>query len=169
MTTVITGDTGVSAIQDGAVAQADLAANVVGNGPAFSAYLTGTQTLSAGAFTNIIPNIEEFDTANAFSDGIFTAPVAGYYLLTMVAGPLASTSTALRIHKRTLIGSVDTYHRVSQSDISAAPLISVLSGSALIYLAVGDLITFQARFGISSSVLTGRELNVVAGVLVRAA
>ena len=34
MTTQISGTTGVSKVQDGVVVQADLVANVVGNGPA---------------------------------------------------------------------------------------------------------------------------------------
>ena len=33
-------------IADGAIVQADLASNVVGNGPVFSVYLNGTQTIS---------------------------------------------------------------------------------------------------------------------------
>lgn len=42
MPTQISGTTGVDKHQDGSVTQADLAANVAGNGPAFKASITGS-------------------------------------------------------------------------------------------------------------------------------
>ena len=56
------------------------------NTPAFHAYRSGNQSISNGTYTNIIFNVEYFDTASAFntSTGLFTVPSgqAGTYLFT---------------------------------------------------------------------------------------
>jgi hypothetical protein len=47
--------------------QNSLATPVAGNGPAFSAYGSGTaQSVTSGVSTKVQLNTEEFDTANAF-------------------------------------------------------------------------------------------------------
>lgn len=48
MTTQIDGSTGVSKVQGGVVVQADLAANVAGNGPAFSVSSSVIQAIASG-------------------------------------------------------------------------------------------------------------------------
>ena len=79
-------------IADAAVTQAKLAANVAGNGPAFSCYQSTPQSLSAATETKILFQTKEFDTASAFNNTgstVGTAPaysfnpqVAGYYSVT---------------------------------------------------------------------------------------
>lgn len=67
---------------NGSVTQAKLAANVAGNGPAFSAYPNATQTISASTWTKIALQSKEFDTASAFDNTTnyrFQPAVAGYY------------------------------------------------------------------------------------------
>ena len=81
MAVTINGTTGVSAVQAGAVEQGDLAANVAGNGPAFSAYSLTPQVLSPSTTTKITLDVEEYDTASCFSSSRFTPNVAGYYQL----------------------------------------------------------------------------------------
>lgn len=81
MTTKVDGTLGVDRIKDGTVVQADLAAGVAGNGPAFAA------TAVAGAVPATITTItytETLDTNNNFdpTTGRFTPTVAGWYLLT---------------------------------------------------------------------------------------
>jgi hypothetical protein len=65
--------------------QAGLGTNVAGNGPAFGAWQTGGgQALSAGVYTKIIFQNEEFDTNSNFDSTTnyrFTPTVAGYYQL----------------------------------------------------------------------------------------
>lgn len=81
MACTISGDTGVSAVQSGAVEQGDLAANVVGNGPCFSAYQSVAHSVT-GSMSKIRFQSEEVDTANAFDSAInyrFQPQVAGYY------------------------------------------------------------------------------------------
>lgn len=58
------------------------ASNLMADGPAFGAYQSSAQSLSAGTFTKITFQTEEFDTANCFDSTTnyrFTPNVAGYY------------------------------------------------------------------------------------------
>ncbi len=62
--------------------QAIAVATAVGNGPAFSAYVSTSQSIGAATWTKIAFATEEFDTANCFdnvTDFRFTPNVAGYY------------------------------------------------------------------------------------------
>jgi hypothetical protein len=80
-TVVSTGSTAV-------VSQAMLATNVAGNGPAFSAYASTTQSLTNNSLTKLVLGAEEFDTANAFDSTTnyrFTPQVAGYYQINATA------------------------------------------------------------------------------------
>lgn len=104
MTMTISGDGTIGGLVAGGlpnatVVQADLAANVAGTGPAFSAYQSAPQSVSNGTFTRVVFEIEEFDTASCYNNtgstvgGIpayaFLPNVAGYYLVT-VSAALAS-------------------------------------------------------------------------------
>jgi hypothetical protein len=84
MPMTLSGDgtiTGLAAggLPDATVVQADLATGVAGTGPAFSAYQSSGQSLSAGTNTKITFTTEDFDTANCFASSRFTPTVAGYY------------------------------------------------------------------------------------------
>jgi hypothetical protein len=77
--------------------QAGLASGVAGNGPAFSAYQSSAQTLSATTYTKINFQTEEWDTANCFDSTTnmrFTPNVAGYY---QVNGGISSATSATGI------------------------------------------------------------------------
>jgi hypothetical protein len=63
----------------GVVAQNNLASNVVGNGPAFSAYKSANATLSHNTLTKVTFDSENYDTNNNFASSTFTPTVAGYY------------------------------------------------------------------------------------------
>jgi hypothetical protein len=54
-------------------------AMVSGNMPAFGAYASSAQAMSAGTYAKILFDTEEFDTNNNFSSSRFTPTVAGYY------------------------------------------------------------------------------------------
>lgn len=71
---------------DGKVQQGALAANVAGNGPAFSAYAGAATTVSYNVFTKIAFDTEEFDTNSNFASSRFTPTVAGYYQLNWNTG-----------------------------------------------------------------------------------
>jgi hypothetical protein len=61
-----------------------------GTGPAFSAYQSSVQTLTANTFTKITFTTEEFDTNSNFASSRFTPTVAGYY---QVNGAVAAGAT----------------------------------------------------------------------------
>jgi hypothetical protein len=81
---------------------------VSGNMPAFSAYASGSQSLSNLTLTKIQFNNEEFDTNSNYDDATnyrFTPNVAGYYQISMTAGvattgsSVANTQLACNIYK----------------------------------------------------------------------
>ena len=81
---------------------------VSGNMPAFSAWASGSQSLSSLTLTKIQFNTEEFDTANCYDNATnyrFTPNVAGYYQISMTAGvattgsSVANTQLACVIYK----------------------------------------------------------------------
>ena len=59
---------------------------VSGNMPAFSAYRSGNQSVTANTWTKVAFNVENFDTANCFDSTTnyrFTPTVAGYYQISI--------------------------------------------------------------------------------------
>jgi hypothetical protein len=101
MAVTIDGTTGVSLVQDGVITQADLAANVVGNGPAFSATRNGNgnQTVSAATYTKVLFPAEEFDTNSNFASSTFTPTVAGYYQLNAAVGLNSTGESLIQVYK----------------------------------------------------------------------
>ena len=93
-TAVVTGSTAT-------VSQSMLAANVAGNGPAFSAYMSANQSLSATTFTKMQINTEEFDTANCFDTSLyrFTPNVAGYYQINGNLETVGAVGSLVSIYK----------------------------------------------------------------------
>ena len=163
MTTQISGTTGVSRVQDGVVVQADLAANVVGNGPAFRAYASGATSVTSSG-TKIALASEDFDTAGAF-DAVtnfrFQPTVAGYYLITCSIG-YAGTDTVVqaRIAK----------NGVNVSVFGTGIASALAWGSDLVYLnGTSDYIEL---FGLSASTqnaVASSQNTFLSGFLARAA
>ena len=83
------------------VTQTTLATPVAGTGPAFSAYPSGTQSISTGTYTKILFQTETFDTNNNFASSTFTPTVAGYYQVnaTVYCAGLNSTYARGLIYK----------------------------------------------------------------------
>ena len=87
MTMIISGSGTISGLvagglPDATITQPDLAANVAGNGPAFSAYQSSNQTISSSTWTKVQLQTKEWDTASCFDNTTnyrFTPNVAGYY------------------------------------------------------------------------------------------
>jgi len=86
---------------DGSVTQAKLGTGVAGNGPAFSAYATSSQSISSATFTKITLDTEVFDTNNNFASSRFTPTVAGYYQVNgnMRCGGTSKTVAVVAIYK----------------------------------------------------------------------
>ena len=108
-------------------------AMVSGNMPAFSAYPNATQSNSAGTWSKMPFNTEEFDTASCYntSNYRFTPNVAGYYQVNASVestGNSASSYYLCAIYKN---GSSFKYGQNYLSSVSSGPS---ATASTLIYL-----------------------------------
>lgn len=124
----------------------------------FSAYLTGAAT--AGSFTRIPFDNEEFDTGNDFDSvttkGTFTARYSGFYFFTATAQlPIAGVN-AISIFK-----NATEIKRGTETDSSMGGVYTV---NAYIQLTAGDVIDFRA-FGAGGTVLTGASHTFCSGFL----
>lgn len=124
--------TGITAggLPDAIITQPELAANVAGNGPAFSAYLSANQAApSLSVFTKVSFDTELYDTNSNFSSSRFTPTVAGYYQLSYSVY-LNTSSTALitsAIYKN------GNFFQVGFANVGTNPVYSI-GGSSLVYL-----------------------------------
>jgi hypothetical protein len=160
-------------INDGAVTQAKLATGVAGTGPAFSAYLNATQTITAGVFTKVQCGVEEFDTASAYDNATnyrFTPQVAGYYQVSgsvNLNSSVTNTECLVTIYKNGSVikwGSYITRAATNQDIGSAASALVYLNGST-------DYVELYG-YGNGSGTLTfilGQARSFFQAVLVRAA
>ena len=102
------------------------------NGPAFSAYASTSQTISATTNTKITLDTEEFDTNNNFSSSRFTPTVAGYY---QINGGVMVATTNTGYWLQTMI-----YKNGSQYKRGSSPISGTSTGypestaSCLVYL-----------------------------------
>jgi hypothetical protein len=160
---------GISAggLPDATITQAELAAGVAGNGPAFSAYLGSSQTISSGATTKVQCNTEEFDTANCYNNATnyrFTPNVAGYYQVNCAAQETAGASVILQINvykngslakKSSYVGGVAYY---------------ACTSSVLIYMnGTTDYLEFYLYASASAALATGTEATYFQASLARSA
>jgi hypothetical protein len=76
------------------VTQAMLSTNVVGNGPAFSAYLSANQNITATTLTKLAIDTKIYDTDTCYNTSTytFTPTVAGYYQVTATTTPDSSAT-----------------------------------------------------------------------------
>jgi hypothetical protein len=125
--TVVT--TGSAAV----VSQAMLAAGIAGNGPAFSAYLNSTQSVSTFTFTKIQFGTEEFDTNSNYDSSTnyrFTPTVAGYYQVNATLGTSGTINTQ---YAQVLIYKNGSSFKRGSIIITAGTGNLASSASALIY------------------------------------
>lgn len=157
MTTQISGTTGVSRVQDGAVVQADLAANVVGNGPVFSLYQTSAQSLSA-SWTKLLMNAEEFDTSNAAATGRFTAPATGYYQINAELTVTAQNTISISAYKNGVQTKLGDY--VNATSVGVA---------CVLFLSAGDYVEIYGYSTGTPSVSAFQNATYFQGFLASAA
>lgn len=95
----------LSSVPDASVTQGKLANNVAGNGPAFRAVNSISQSISATTYTKVALQTEQIDTNNNFDNATnyrFQPTVAGYYQLNgsiMNGGSTANSYMQLIIYK----------------------------------------------------------------------
>jgi hypothetical protein len=129
-TYIANGAVGTAQLANANVTQAKLGTNVAGNGPAFSAYGTTTQTIATATLTKVTLSNEQFDTNNNFDSTTnyrFTPTVAGYYQITgSVAFNLANAYNQAVLYKN---GSI---YAIGPNSPSAS--LAICGVSSLIYL-----------------------------------
>ena len=145
---------------------------VSGNMPAFSAYATSSQTVTAGTATKILFDAERFDTNNNFLSSRFTPTIAGYYLITAAvcfANNTAGDGSYLMIYKNsgcvTFSGSAANAGTYSMPSISQ---IIYLNGSTDFV----EIYTYQAASVSKTTSLTTFGTNdgvTFTGAMIRAA
>jgi hypothetical protein len=128
MTTIINGSSPSITFSDSTTQS-----TAADKGPAFSAYLTSNQTLSATTWTKVQCGIEEFDTASCYDKDTnyrFTPNVAGYYQVNGNVQTSSASSLTCSIYKN---GS--EFKRGINLTTGSATLYTTGAGvSALIYL-----------------------------------
>lgn len=155
MPLVLNGDgniTGLTAggLPDASITQSELAAGVVGNGPAFSAYKSASQTgVASAVFTKVTFNTEEFDTNNNYdtSTSRFTATVAGYYQFNwnLDTGGVTTSIAISDLYKNG--SSIKRSGGISIAGIGE----QYINGSALVYANVNDYFEIYTYIGSGST------------------
>lgn len=156
-------------LNTGAVTQTKLGTNVVGNGPAFVAYMSAATPIADATWTKLRFNTELYDTNSNFdtTNYRFTPTVAGFYQVNFNwrnSAPMTATFAISRLYKN---GSVAlTAGWQSASSNYASPVMSniiYLNGST-------DYIEAYAYQNSGSAIDTDYDtLYAFTGALVRAA
>ena len=150
--------------------QSAFPANIAGNGPAFSAYNAGTQSISASTSTKVVFNAEDFDTASCFDSTTnyrFTPNVAGYYQFNANVYQTGGTYSYVWLNFYKNGSSTVECNRVSSTGQGT------LNGSALIYLnGSTDYVELYARAQGGTTLQLGassKEFMNFSGAMVRSA
>lgn len=139
---------------------------VSGNMPAFSAYQSSAQTLSASTLTKIQLQTEEFDTANCFDNATnyrFTPNVAGYY---QVSGGLTVTVTVQWIN--VAVYKNGTLFKTLNNTFNSS--VNGMFGSALIYFnGSTDFVELYATIASGATLSATNANTYFQAIMVRAA
>jgi hypothetical protein len=131
-------------------------------GPAFSVYQNSAQTVSAGAWTKINFDTEEFDTNNNFASNRFTPTVAGYYQLNSSLAASSFTAVIPAIYKNS------SQYKVGNRGNSTTQLNANVS--SLVYLnGSTDYAEIYVYIGTSQNMNTGIDQTYFNGCFLRGA
>jgi hypothetical protein len=158
---LISGGVGV-APSWGKVSQTALSTNVVGNGPAFSAYISTAQTVSNNTLTKMQFNAEEFDTNSNFDSTTnyrFTPTVAGYYQINANAslggGAVGATQCAIYKNGAAIVSGSGIVNNVTIGGMVTASTLIYLNGSTdyvefYVWQNTGGSINLQTQTGFNT-------------------
>lgn len=170
------GTIGVATIANtaivGAITQAQIGYGVSGTGPAFSAYLSGSnQNVSTGVWTKAQLNTEDYDTNSNFDNSSnfrFTPTIAGYYLITGSISPDSTSSFGNAVFAA--IYKNGSLYRAASSYNTSAALASTPTVSTIVYMnGTSDYIELFGQFvgGAGMQYSTNYRATSMSGVLVR--
>lgn len=158
-------------ITDGAVTQAKLGAGVAGNGPAFSAFFNGSQTINDNSATAVALNTEEFDTNSCFNNSTyrFTPNVAGYY---QISGAVYF-STASVNYAAAIIGKNGSAYKYGPQNANGAYTYGSTVSAIIYFNGTTDYVELWAyqNSGVSRTLQSSASplYNYMTGAMVRAA
>jgi hypothetical protein len=155
-------------IAPGAVVQADLAANVAGTGPAFSAVSSGNQNFTSATWTKAVMSVEVFDTNNTYNAGTyrFQPTVAGYYQMNGASLLQSATSSITFVACSFYFNGVQGTTIGSYGGIAATSSSMVMASDIVYFNGTTDYAEFYI-YAIATSPFTTNSRFT--GALVRAA
>jgi hypothetical protein len=122
---------------------------VSGNQPAFSAYVSTSQSIGSATWTKITFATEEFDTNNNFASSRFTPTVAGYYQVNAQVQPNDFyTGVAVAIYKNGSLFKYGNFYLASSTGGSVVSTLIYLNGTT-------DYIECYAAFTGSAQLVAG--------------
>jgi hypothetical protein len=142
-------------------------------GPAFSAYLGSTQTISTGTFTKLQFNTEIFDTASAYDSTTnyrFTPQVAGYYQVNgscRINQPAAGGEVFVDLYKNgsEVVRGSDSYIASTGGFITVSISYLIQMNGSTDYI---ELYIYQGS-GVSQTTQNGSALTFFQAAMVRSA
>jgi len=142
-------------------------AMVSGNMPAFSAYQSSAQSISANTFTIINLQTEVFDTNNNFASNRFTPTVAGYY---QINATLSTTSTlGSTIYFNIYIVKNGSAYTLTQGYPAPSNYFGVTSSTVVYLNGSTDYIEMGTQSNSAYTVQADSKTTFLSGCLLRAA
>ena len=158
-------------ITDANVTQAKLAAGVAGNGPAFSAFFNGSQTINDNSATAVALNTEEFDTNSCFNTSTyrFTPNVAGYY---QISGAVYFSTASIN-YGAAIIGKNGSAYKYGPQNANGAYTYGSTVSAIIYFNGTTDYVELWAyqNSGVARTLQSSASplYNYMTGAMVRAA
>ena len=162
----------ITSADSGTITQAMFGTRLAGNGPAFAAYPSASQSFTTGTETKVQYNIKVFDTATCYDTSAyrFTPNRAGYYYMSAVIGfNLSSSTSGIKLYKN---GSPSTGTAINFGQVVNNTGIVSICASGLVYLnGSTDYVEVYARqdTGSTNSNYSLQGLTQFTGMMVRSA
>jgi hypothetical protein len=157
-------------LPSGAIPQAALAAGVAGNGPAFFAYQSSTQSLTGGSSIKIQLQTELFDTNSNFDNATnyrFTPTVAGYY---QISGSVMIATTTTTTNIQSVLFKNGSIYVAGSLNVATAAAYPQSVFSVLVYFnGSTDYVELYGYTNVTTSTNPYQQNVYLSGAFVRAA
>lgn len=133
------------------------------NGPAFSAWQSVAQSVSAGVNTKLLFQTEDFDTANCFTNSTFTPNVAGYYQVNGHFQINANTVSLPMLYKNGSLIKYGSYQGTNMiAPINVFSVIVYMNGST-------DYLEFYCSTSVAGNTIASITSTVFSASMIRGA